>query len=65
MNGCAQSLICLSCQLMTRLLDVHTDNKWLRPLLTLLVAEDAWLFNTNSPNNHYAGAPRGFNKLAN
>ena len=62
MNGCAQLLIC---QLMTGPLDVHTDNKWLRPSLTLLVAEDACLCDTNSLNNHYARLPQGFNKLAN
>lgn len=50
---------------MTRLLDVHTDNEEMCPLLTLLVARDAWLFDTNSPNNHYSSALWGFNKLEN
>lgn len=50
---------------MTRLLDVHTDNKEMCPFSTPLMAEDVWLFDTNSPNNHYAGALQGFNKLEN
>lgn len=50
---------------MTRLFDVHTDNKGMCPLPTPPVAEDVWLFDTNSPNNHYAGALQGINKLEN
>lgn len=53
------------CQLMTRLLDVHTDNREMCPLSTPFVAEDVWPSDTNSPNNHYAGALQGFNKLEN
>lgn len=50
---------------MTGWLDVHTDNKEMCPLPTQLVAVDVWLFDTNSPNNHYAGTLQGFNKLEN
>lgn len=44
---------------------MHTDNKKMCPLLTSLVARDAWLFNTNLPNNHYASVLHGFDKLEN